>query len=192
MGLKLASLVFGYGLTFLAGAVNKIIIVFKALRVAISFLNAATRGFFWPIALITTAYAVYKNWNAVKALFLKIWEPIKPYWNEFIDLMDELGVTDIITDAWDAAADFFQDIWDDVTIKWDAFIELMEELGVTQFIIDAWEGLKKTFNTLWDAAKPYWESFIDLINRINVADVLITAWEGLKTTFETLWNVATP
>lgn len=83
-----------------------------------------------PIGAIVTAiglaaWAVIEHWEEVSGFFLRIWEPIQPYWQRFIDWLGALfegaweglqtilmwSPVGIITQAWGPLRGFFDDLW---------------------------------------------------------------------------------
>lgn len=184
LSFRIATFALGYASTFLFGGLNRLIIIFKGLRLGVSLLGVAFRSFLgWPLALATAAWAVYKNWDTVKAFLLKIWEPIEPYWSAFKELMDKYGITENITKAWSSVQNFFSDIWGKVTPYWDKFSSKMKELGITDGIIAAWNRVKNFFLQIWNKISP----IIDKITK-----PLSNLWDGAKSGVQKIRNLLNP
>ncbi|MDR3187305.1 MAG: phage tail tape measure protein [Holosporaceae bacterium] len=68
VGMKLATFTLGYAATFLFGGLNRLVIIFKGLRLGLALAGTAFRSFFkvGPLAFIGIACAVYENWETVK------------------------------------------------------------------------------------------------------------------------------
>ena len=172
MSFRLATFVLGYASTFLFGGLNKLVIVFKGLRLGLSLLGVTIKGSLgWIGAFATAAWMIYANWGSVQKFLSKIWEPIEPYWNAFRDLMKELGVTDFILNAWEPAKNFFASIWDCASVSWEKFTAKLQELGVLKSIKKRWEDLKNFFKGIFDSLSP-------VIEKITAP--LSGLWEGAK------------
>ena len=172
IGFRIATFALGYATTFLFGGWNRIVILFKGLRLALSLLGVAFKSFLgWPMALATAAWLLWDNWDAVKNFFLKIWDSVEPYWNSFKQLMDEYGITDGIVSAWTTVKEFFESIWDTVSPYWDAFANKMKEWGVVDGIISAWTRVKDFFMQIWNSVSP----IID-----KIVKPLSGSWDGAK------------
>lgn len=165
--------------TFLFGGLNRLVIGLKAVRVGFTLANVACKGFLgWAFALATAAWAVYENWDTVKAFLMKIWEPIEPYWNSFKNTMTEYGKH--ITKAWTVVKDFFSSIWNEVTPYWDKFKSKAGELGITDGIINAWTKVKNFFLQIWNKISP----IIDKITK-----PLSNLWDGAKSSVQKIGNL---
>lgn len=135
---KLATFALGYASTFLFGGINKLVMIFKGLRLGLSLVGVAFKSFLgWPIAIAGVALAVYKNWSDVKQFLQNIWTPIEPYWLKFKSIMDSIGVTDFIIAAWTRVQTFLSSIWDSVAVHFDSIQEKWNSLV---------SGFKNVFN----------------------------------------------
>ena len=169
---RLATFTLGYASTFLFGGLNKLVIVFKGLRLGLSLLGVAMKGSFgWIGAFAMAAWLIYDNWGAVQKFLGKIWEPIEPYWNAFKDLMKDLGVTDFILSAWEPVKNFFATIWSGASAAWEKFTAKLQELGVLESIRKKWEALKNFFKGIFDSLSPVIEKITAPLSRL---------WEGAK------------
>ena len=97
MSLRIATFALGYASTFLFGGLNRLVIVFKGLRLGMALAGAAFRSFFkiGPLAFIGIALAVYENWDRIREFLAGIWDTVEPHWLKFKAILDEYGVTDI-------------------------------------------------------------------------------------------------
>ncbi len=160
---RIAAFALGYASTFLFGGLNRLVIIFKGLRLGVSLLGVAFRSFLvWPMALATTAWAVWKNWDTVKTYLMKIWKPIEPHWEAFSLKMKELGVTDQIIASWTQVKNFF--------------------IQITNEIIDAWNRVQNFFLQIWNKISP----IID-----NITKPLSTLWSGAKSGIQKIGGLFT-
>ncbi len=177
---RIATYALGYASTFLFGGLNKIVIGLKAIRLGFTLANVATKGFLgWALVLATAAWAVYENWDTVKAFLLKIWEPIKPYWIKF---------TSLVIKTWTEVKDFFLSIWGEIISYWSAFTNKMGELGVTKNITAAWIAVRDFFSGIWDGVTPYWDAFALKMKEWGVTGTIISAWTRVKNFFIQITN----
>jgi hypothetical protein len=102
ISLRIATFALGYASTFLFGGLNRLVIVFKGLRLGMALAGAAFRSFFkiGPLAFIGIAWAVHENWERVKSFFVGIWDAVEPHWLKFKAILDEYGVTDKVVTGW--------------------------------------------------------------------------------------------
>jgi TP901 family phage tail tape measure protein len=194
MSLRIATFALGYASTFLFGGLNRLVIVFKGLRLGMALAGAAFRSFFkiGPLAFVGIAWAVYENWETVKAFFLKIWEKVEPYWLRFKAILDEYGVTDKIIAGWEATRTFFETIWNTAQIHWLKFKSILDEYGVIDKIITGWSVVRSLFESIWSLAEPHWNNFKLVLQEYAVVDKILAAWTSVKNLFATIWNAAIP
>jgi TP901 family phage tail tape measure protein len=85
MSLRIATFALGYASTFLFGGINRLIIVFKGLRLGLSLLGSAfkTIGKIGPLAFIGIAWTLYENWERIRNFFTGIWNVVEPHWLKF-------------------------------------------------------------------------------------------------------------
>ena len=118
---KLATFALGYASTFLFGGINKLVMIFKGLRLGLSLVGVTFKSFLgWPIAVAGAAWTIYENWNSVKQFLQGIWTPIEPYWLKFKSIIDSIGVTDFIISSWTRVQTFLSSIWDSVSVQFDS------------------------------------------------------------------------
>ncbi len=178
---RLATFAIGYAATFLFGGLNKLIIVFKGLRLGLSLLGAAFKvSLGWIGAFATAGWLIYENWESVQKFLGRIWEPIKPYWDSFKNKMDELGVTDFITKAWTPIKELFSNIWDGAIQSWNLFTTKLQEFGVIDTIKQKWESLKSFFKGIFDYLSP-------IIDKIT--SPLKNLWSGAKQGLQKIGNL---
>lgn len=172
IGFRIATFALGYAVTFLFGGLNKLVIIFKGLRLGLSLLGVAFRASLgWIGAFATASWLIYENWESVQGFLGRIWEPISPYWDSFKNKMDELGVTDFITKAWTPIKELFSAIWEEPAKAWDVFVAKLQELGFIDAIKQKWESLKNFFKGIFDYLSP-------IIDKIT--SPLETLWSGAK------------
>jgi phage-related tail protein len=118
---KLATFALGYASTFLLGGINKLVMIFKGLRLGLSLVGVTFKSFLgWPIAVAGVAWTIYENWNSVKQFLQGIWTTIEPYWLKFKSIMDSIGITDFIISSWTRVQTFLSSIWDSVSVQFDS------------------------------------------------------------------------
>ena len=155
---RIATFALGYASTFLFGGWNRLVILFKSLRLGLTLLGTGFKSFLgWPIALATAAWLVWDNWNEIKEFFANIWKPVEPYWNSFKEKMDKLGVTEKITLAWNSIKNLFMNIWSEISPVWDTFLEKINSLGIVEPILSAWEKVKSFFKDFLNMITPMWD-----------------------------------
>jgi TP901 family phage tail tape measure protein len=170
---RIAAFALGYASTFLFGGLNRLVIVFKGLRLGMALAGAAFRSFFkvGPLAFVGIAWAVYENWERVKSFLAGIWNTAEPHWLKFKAILDEYGVTDRITAAWTGVRDFFATVWTAAVPHWNSFIEKIRSLNIADKIMASWQKLKKFFTGIWDDIAPKWDVFTAPLSKL---------WEGAK------------
>jgi phage-related protein len=194
MSLRIATFALGYASTFLFGGLNRLVIVFKGLRLGLALVGAAFRSFFkiGPLAMVGIAWAVYENWETVKAFFLKIWNAVEPYWLRFKAILDEYAVTDKIVAGWNAVSSFFSSIWNTAQIHWLKFKSILDEYGITDKIIAGWNVLKSLFESIWSVAEPHWNNSKLVLQEYAVVDKILAAWMTVKDFFATIRSAVVP
>lgn len=82
---RVATFALGYASTFLFGGLNRLVIAFKGLRLAMTLVGTTFKAFLGlPAALATAAWLVWDNWESVSDFLAEIWKPVAPYWDAFI------------------------------------------------------------------------------------------------------------
>jgi TP901 family phage tail tape measure protein len=201
IGFRIATFALGYASTFLFGRLNRLVIVFKGLRLGMALAGAAfhsviltIRSFFkiGPLAFIGIAVAVYENWERVRSFFVGIWGAVEPHWLKFKAILDEFGITDKIIAGWNVVKSLFEGIWSVAEQHWNNFKLVLQDYAVVDKIMAAWTGVKNFFATIWSAAIPHWNSFIEKIKSLNIADKIMASWQKLKTFFTGIWDDIAP
>lgn len=178
IGFRIATFALGYASTFLFGGLNKLIIVFKGLRLGLSLLGAAFKmSLGWIGAFATAGWLIYENWESLQKFLRKIWEPIRPYWDSFKKTMDEFCITDFIINAWTPVKELFSNLWDRATRSWNLFIAKLQ--GFIDIIKQKWESLKSFFKGIFDYLSP-------IIDKIT--SPLAGLWKGTKPIFSKIGN----
>jgi phage-related protein len=194
MSLRIATFALGYASTFLFGGLNRLVIVFKGLRLGMALAGAAFRSFFkvGPLAFVGIAYILYENWERIRDFFYGIWNTVEPHWLKFKAILDEYGVTDKIVAGWEATRTFFETIWNSAQIHWLKFKAILDEYGVTDKIIAGWNVVKSLFESIWSFAEPHWNNFRLVLQEYAVVDKILAAWTTVRDFFATLWSAAVP
>ena len=191
---RIATFALGYASTFLFGGLNRLVIVFRGLRLGMALAGAAFRSFFkiGPLAFIGIAYTLYENWERIRDFFYGIWDTVEPHWLKFKAILDEYGVTDKIIAGWEATRAFFETIWNAAQIHWLKFKSILDEYGVIDKITAGWNVVKSLFEGIWSVAEPHWNSFKLVLQEYVVVDKIMAAWTSVKDFFATIWNTAVP
>lgn len=167
IAMKLATFTLGYASTFLFGGINKLVMIFKGLRLGLSLISVAFKSFFvWPIAIAGIALTVYKNWDEVKQFLQNIWTVVEPYWIQFKSIMDSFGVTDFVISAWTQVQTFLYSLWNSVSIKFDQFIQKISNVRIVDEFIKTWGKLKSFFISIFDSIQKKWDNFTSKFKNI--------------------------
>jgi TP901 family phage tail tape measure protein len=182
IGMKLATFTLGYASTFLFGGLNRLVIVFKGLRLGMALAGAAFRSFFkiGPLAFIGIALAIYENWDRVKSFFSGIWDAVEPHWNNFKLVLQEYAVVDKIMAAWTVVRDFFSTLWSAAIPHWNSFIEKIKSLNIADKIMASWQKLKTFFTGIWDDIAPKWNAFTAPLSKL---------WDGAKSSVSSVGSL---
>lgn len=113
------------------------------------------------VALVAAGWALYENWDQVKAFFINIWDSLPGPVQSALRLITApvrmlIALVGHIIDNWDGIVDFFAGLWDSVVnLTMDAVGSLVGLApGQMQAAADAftvpWEGVGQFFTDLWD------------------------------------------
>lgn len=183
IGFRIASFALGYASTFLFGGLNKLLIVFKGLRLGLALAATALRSFIsvgGVFKLIAAAWILIKNWERVRSFFINIWDVVEPYWLKFKSILDEFGITDKIITSWNTVANFFGNIWESAKPHWLSFKSILDSYGITDKIMASWMNLKEFFAGIWSSILPQLEKFSNLTSKI---------WNSAKSPFSAIGNL---
>ncbi|MBR1734241.1 MAG: phage tail tape measure protein [Alphaproteobacteria bacterium] len=127
---RVATFVLGYAATFLFGGLNRLVIAFKGLRLAMTLVGTTFKAFLgWPAALATAAWLIWDNWKSVSDFLAEIWKPVAPYWDAFIAKIKKFAFVDDIIKAWERVQTFFKGFFDYLTPLWDKFSNIFSSDG---------------------------------------------------------------
>jgi hypothetical protein len=191
---RIATFALGYALTFLFGGLNRLVIVFKGLRLGLALASTAFRSFFriGPLAFVGIAYTLYENWERIRDFFYGIWARVEPHWLKFKAILDEYGVTEKIIAGWETTRAFFETIWNTAQIHWLKFKAILDEYGIIDKILTGWNAVKSLFESIWSVAEPHWNKFKLLLQEYAVVDKILAVWTTVRDFFSNIWNVAAP
>jgi TP901 family phage tail tape measure protein len=194
IGFRIATFALGYASTFLFGGLNRLVIVFKGLRLGLALAGTAFRSFFkiGPLAFVGIAWAVYENWESVKNFLMNIWDTVEPHWLKFKAILDEYSVTDKIMNAWITVSNFFTTIWNTAQNHWLKFKAILNEYGIVDKLLAGWNVVKSLFESIWNVAEPHWNNFKLVLQEYAVVDKIMAAWTAVRDFFSTLWTAAVP
>ena len=172
-----------------------IVAAVKAWTAAQWLLNTAT--FSWPgtwiilgiAGLIAAGYALYKNWDKVKAKLIAgwniVWNKIKAFgsWIKSI----AFSLWDGIVSAWDWVKGKVAAGWEWVKGKVVDFWNWLKGFFSWQTVLDAWEATKNGVHNAWEELKNWIAGFIpDWIK--NPWDVLVDFWNSTVTSIQNGWE----
>ena len=185
IGFRIATFALGYASTFLFDGLNRLVIVFRGLRLGMALAGAAFRSFFkvGPLAFIGIALAVYENWERIRSFFIGIWNTVEPHWLRFKAILDEYGVTEKIISGWNTVSSFFVSIWNGAQIHWLKFKAILDEYGVIDKITAGWNVVKSLFENIWSVAEPHWNNFKLVLQEYAAVDKILAAWTSVRDFF---------
>jgi TP901 family phage tail tape measure protein len=193
IGFRIATFSLGYASTFLFGGLNRLVIVFKGLRLGMVLASAAFRSFFkiGPLAFIGIAWAVYENWERIQSFFAGIWDTVEPHWNKFKLTIQDYAVVKEIMAAWTTVRDFFSTLWTAAIPHWNSFIDKIRELNIADKIMASWQKLKTFFTGIWNDIAPKWDAFTSPLTKLwDSAKSFVSSVGNLFKTDETRPSIA--
>ena len=160
------------------------------------------------IAVIALAIIIYKNWDKIKEVTIKVFTAIKEF---FVNTWDSISTffTNTITNIkntasniWNGIKDMFSNVWEGIKTIFKTYInfvvglvsKLLSLVGID--LGELIENIKDGFNKGWDIIKniftTMWEFIKEIFTRVfnfyyeifeKIKNVLIKVFEWFKTTF---------
>lgn len=180
----------GEAIAVVAAIILTFIGTLKVLSVVMGIVNAVmgANPIVWIIlaivALIAIIVLLVKNWDKVKAAFLKAWEAIKNAWGKVVDFFK--GIWDGIVSAFSSVVDWFRDLfqgaWDGIVTIWNGVVDFFQ--GVWDGIVgifstvgtwflerftESWENIKSVFSTVGEFFQGVWDTIVGLFTSIGTA-----------------------
>lgn len=120
-------------------------------------------------ALIAIGVLLYKNWDAIKAYAINLWNTLKTTFN---------GIKTSVITAWNniksSVTNTVNNLKTGITTAWNA---------IKTAVSTAVNGLKTVITTIWNAIKTY------ITNGVNGwKSILSGAWDSIKSTASNAWN----
>jgi len=159
-------------------------------------------------AVIALAIVIYKNWDKIKEVTIKVFTAIKDF---FVNTWDSISsfftntITNIKNTAsniWNGIKDMFSNVWEGIKTIFKTYInfvvglvsKLLSLVGID--LGELIENIKDGFNKGWDIIKniftTMWEFIKEIFTRVfnfyyeifeKIKNVLIKVFEWFKTTF---------
>ena len=147
-------------------AVMKVFAAVQAIVNAVMMASPITWIILAIVALIAIIVLLIKNWDKVKAAFLKAWEAIKAAWGKVVDFFK--GIWDGIVAVFNSVVSWFGGIF---TSAWEAikgaFSSVVEWFG--GIFSSAWEAIKSVFSTVGEFFAGIWNTIVSLFTTIGTA-----------------------
>ena len=147
-------------------AVMKVFAAVQAIVNAVMMASPITGIILATVALIAIIVLLVKNWDKVKAAFLKAWEAIKAALGKVIDFFK--GIWDGIVAVFNSVVSWFGGIF---TSAWEAikgaFSSVVEWFG--GIFSSAWEAIKSVFSTVGEFFSGIWNTIVSLFTTIGTA-----------------------
>ena len=162
----------GEAIAAIAAIVLGVVAVMKVFAAVQAIVNAviAASPITWIIlaivALIAIIVLLIKNWDKVKAAFLKAWEAIKAVWGKVVDFFK--GIWDGIVAVFNSVVSWFGGIF---TSAWEAikgaFSSVVE--WFSGIFSSAWEAIKSVFSSVGEFFAGVWNTIVSLFTTIGTA-----------------------
>jgi tape measure domain-containing protein len=179
--------------------VNGVLTTIKAVKTAISAVGAAMSFLTSPVglviagivALIAICVALYKNWDTVKALAIKVWTAIYNFFQSIFS-----AIAGFFKSVWNGISSFFVGLWDgiyntvaSVVVNIAAVISAV--LATIKAIWEAiWNGISTFFSTIWNGISGFvsnvWNNIVSGVSGFvsniynNIVDGLTKAIDWIK------------
>lgn len=166
-----------------------------------------------PILLAITliavaAYAIYKNWEPIKAFFLELWSGISKWANSAWQSITQSASNawSMIIANWSSIKGFFADVWNSVAQStsdaWNSIYSFFSPIGT--WFSNQWNIVKTGASDLWQSVKSgasdTWTGIYNFFNPMGdwfsekwaiVRDGASDAWETTKTGAGSVWDKIT-
>lgn len=147
-------------------AVMKVFAAVQAIVNAVMTASPITWIILAIVALIAIIVLLIKNWDKVKAAFLKAWKAIKAVWSKVVDFFK--GIWDGIVAVFNSVVSWFGGIF---TSAWEAikgaFSSVVE--WFSGIFSSAWEAIKSVFSTVSEFFAGIWNTIVSLFTTIGTA-----------------------
>lgn len=137
----------------------------KIITVAVRIMWAAISG---PIGRVITAisfigYAIYANWDTIKAACLAGWEWLTAQWSAFTQWLSELwdSFSGILSELWNGITVVFNNLWDGIKNGWDQVVAFFSNISPLESFKKLGKGLTDIFTNAYNGLK---NSLIQMVN----------------------------
>ncbi|MEE6041471.1 phage tail tape measure protein [Avibacterium paragallinarum] len=121
-----------------------------------------------PIGLVIAAialigYAIYANWDKIKAACLAGWEWLTAQWNAFTQWLSELwgSFSGVLAELWDGISAVFTDLWAGIQNGWDQVVAFFSNISPLESFKKLGQGLTDIFTNAYNNLK---NSLIGMVN----------------------------
>lgn len=132
-------------------------------------------------AVVAAGYALYSNWDTIKAKAAELGAFISSAWNGLVSTVSEVwsAIATALTDAWDTISTTATTIWG----------------GIATALAPIWDAITEVWGTVWAAISEVlstvWAAIVEVGSTIfsGVAEVLTTIWDAISEVWSTVWAV---
>jgi len=178
LALGAAAKVVAFGMNGLSPALKILSFSFKFLGNTIGFVGKLflTNPILLVIAAIAAAaYIIYKNWDKIKAFFIRLWDKVKAIFNATWQWIKKMFLNytphGLIIKHWASISAWFGRLWDGVknifSNVWAGIKKIFWDYNPVVLIYSNWDKIVAWFQNLWD----------------KVANVFKNAWKSIKAFF---------
>jgi len=126
-------------------------------------------------AIATAAYLIYKNWDGIKAWFVRLWERVaaifKKAWAWIKNMFLNYTPSGLIIKHWSGITAWFSNLWTKVTSvfskTWEWIKKIFSNYTPQGLIYSHWEEIIQWFSNLWE----------------KVTAIFKNAWKNIKNFF---------
>lgn len=147
-------------------AVLKVFAAVQAIVNAVMAANPITWIILAIVALIAIIVLLVKNWDKVKAAFLRAWEAIKAAWGKVVDFFKGIwdGIVGVFSSVVSWFGNLFTSAWETIKGAFASVVDFFSGVFST-----AWEAIKSVFSTVGEFFSGIWNTIVGLFTTIGTA-----------------------